>query len=79
MGKRKEAAFQKLTSEENLDSSKLSEIIGKYMFTEKKPLRDDVVNMMNIKPGLKERGISAERITDKIYNFVSTFINGIVS
>nr|WP_298658482.1 type I restriction endonuclease subunit R [uncultured Flavobacterium sp.] len=77
--KEKEAAFQKLTSEENLDSSKLSEIIGKYMFTEKKPLRDDVVNMMNIKPGLKERGISAERITDKIYNFVSTFINGIVS
>ncbi len=75
----KEAAFQKLTTEENLDASKLSEIIGKYMFTEKKPLRDDVVNMMTIKPGLKERGISAERITDKIYNFVSTFINGIVS
>lgn len=70
-------ALNKITVEENLDAKKLEEIIGKYMFTEKKPLRDDVVAMMKTKPGLKERGITAERITDKIYNFVNTFISGI--
>ncbi|TDE43192.1 type I restriction endonuclease subunit R [Flavobacterium rhamnosiphilum] len=73
----KEIALNKITLEENLDAKKLEEIIGKYMFTEKKPLRDDVVGMMKTKPGLKERGITAERITDKIYNFVNTFISGI--
>ena len=70
-------ALNKITVEENLDAKKLEEIIGKYMFTEKKPLRDDVVAMMITKPGLKERGITAERVTDKIYNFVNTFISGI--
>lgn len=70
-------ALNRITVEENLDSQKLEEVIGKYMFTEKKPLRDDVVAMMKIKPGLKERGIIAERVTDKIYNFVNTFISGI--
>lgn len=73
----KEVALNKIVDEENLDPIKLEEIIGKYMFTEMKPLRDDVVGMMNTKPGLKERGITAERITDKIYNFVNTFISGI--
>lgn len=72
-------ALSKITAEENLDPKKLEEIIGKYMFTEKKPLRDDIVGMMKTKPGLKERGITAERITDKIYNFVNTFVSGIAS
>ena len=73
---RKEAMNQ-LSKEENLDKKQLQEVIGKYIFTEKKPLRDDVIGLMNERPALKERATVAERVTQKIMTFVETFINGI--
>jgi type I restriction enzyme R subunit len=60
-------ALEKLSREENLDSEKLQEVIGKYLFTEKKPLRDEIIGMMNKRPRLKERKTVAERVTDRIY------------
>ena len=71
-------ALEKLSKEENLDSKKLQEVIGNYLFTEKKPLRDEIIGMMNKRPSLKERKTVAERVTDKILGFVETFINGII-
>ncbi len=70
-------AIQNLSKEENLDAEKLQTLIGNYLFTEKKPLRDDIIDMMNKRPALKERKTVAERVTDKIIGFVETFINGI--
>ena len=75
--KEKQLAFEQLGKEENLDILKLERVIGDYIFTEKVPLRDDVVNMINEKPALKERRSTAERITDKIVSFIETFISGI--
>ena len=70
-------AIEKLSQEENLDAEKLQEVIGNYMFTEKKPLRDDIIGMMNNRPSLRERKTVAERVTSKIIGFVETFINGV--
>ncbi len=70
-------AIENLSKEENLDVEKLQEVIGNYLFTEKKPLRDEIIGMMNTRPSLKERKTVAERVTDKIIGFVETFINGI--
>jgi type I restriction enzyme R subunit len=75
--KESKLALDKLSSEENLDAEKLQDVIGNYMFTEKKPLRDDIIAMMNKRPNLKERKTVAERVTEKILGFVETFINGI--
>lgn len=75
---RKEA-LKKLSQEENLDENHLQEIIGKYLFTEKKPLRDDVIGMINTRPALKERASIAERVTEKILEFIETFINGVTN
>ena len=69
--------MNQLSKEENLDKKQLQEVIGKYIFTEKKPLRDDVIGLMNERPALKERATVAERVTQKIMTFVETFINGI--
>jgi type I restriction enzyme R subunit len=73
----RELAITRLSSDEDLDQEKLQEVIGKYLFTEKTPLRDDIVGMLNSRPALKQRKNIAERITDKIINFVDTFINGV--
>lgn len=70
-------AIEKLSEEEGLDAEKLQEVIGNYLFTEKEPLRDEVIGMMNKRPSLKERKTVAERVTEKILGFVETFINGI--
>ncbi|MNU48425.1 Type-1 restriction enzyme R protein [compost metagenome] len=70
-------ALEKLGKEENLDTEKLESTIGKFMFSGKIPLRDEIVGMMNERPGLKERGTIAERITNRILSFVETFISGI--
>jgi len=66
-----------LSREEDLDAQKLQGIIANYLFTEKKPLRDDIIATMNHKPKLTERGKLADRITDRILKFVETFISGI--
>ncbi len=71
-------ALDKLSREENLDSEKLQAVIGNYLFTEKKPLRDEIIGMLNERPSLKDRKTIAERITEKILGFVETFINGII-
>jgi len=55
---------------------KLTAVISEYLFTERKPLRDDIVNMLEVKPKILERKKITERIIGKIVAFVDTFING---
>jgi len=70
-------ALERLSQEENLNPEKLQEVIGNFLFTEKVPLRDEIIGIMNKRPALKERKTVAERVTDKILGFVEIFINGI--
>lgn len=69
-------ALKQLSLDENLDGEKLQKLIGNYLFTEKEPLRDDIIDIMNDRPSLKERKSVAERVLDKIKNYVDTFIEG---
>ncbi len=75
----RKAALDQLSQEENLDNAKFQEVVGKYLFTEKKPLRDDIISIMNKRPSLKERGSAAERVIRKMMDFVETFINGMTA
>ncbi|MEX2397842.1 MAG: hypothetical protein WD491_12475, partial [Balneolales bacterium] len=70
-------AFDALSAEEGLDAARLEEVIGEYLFTEKPPLRDDVIGMMNERPALKQRARAAERITRRMRGFVETFVSGV--
>ncbi|NDK56821.1 type I restriction endonuclease subunit R [Pontibacter fetidus] len=70
------AAFEKMSKEEQLDPVKLQAVLGNYLFTERTPLRDEVLGMLPAKPKLLERKPIAERITAKMLSFVETFISG---
>lgn len=70
-------AFNTLKSEEKLDGEKLQKIIGDYLFSQKEPLRDEVIDMMTEKPSLIQRKTTAGRIVSKIMEFVEVFINGV--
>ncbi len=75
VGERK-VAIENLSSEENLNQMALEQVIGNYLFTNKTPLRDEIIATMQQRPSLKERASTTERITNKIINFVETFISG---
>lgn len=75
----RQLAIEQLSKDENLDSGKIQKLIGDYLFTEKIPLRDDIIEALNQRPALKERGAIASRVTAKILAFIETFINGIAA
>lgn len=70
------AALTKLSEDEGMDFEKLQAIVNDILFTEKKPLRTDIMQALNSPPALKERTTLFERITKKITHYIETFIEG---
>ncbi len=70
-------AFKKLVQEENLSAEKTEKLIEDYLFAEREPLRDEILDLIEgEKPSLLQRKTIGERILKKIMVFVDTFING---
>ena len=69
-------AFDTLAEEEQLDAEGLREMVSNYLFTERAPLRDDVVQIMRVKPGILQRKAMVERIIGKVEGFVGAFYEG---
>jgi type I restriction enzyme R subunit len=70
-------AFNLLCKEENLSSVKVEKIIEDYLFAEREPLRDEVLELIQgTKPTILERKKVGDRILSKILRFVDTFISG---
>jgi len=72
----KKKAFKLLSTEEGLNYEGLVSTVSEYLFTQKEPMRDDVIGLLNKRPGLKERAGTSKRIISKIVGFVQTFIEG---
>ena len=71
------AAFQKLVAEENLKPAELQAVIENYLYSEREPLRDEIVNTLEEKPKLLERKTKVERVLGKIVTYVNTFFDGV--
>lgn len=72
-------AFEELVKKEKLSSEKTERLIEAYIFTGREPLRDEAIDLIEgAKPTLLKRKPTAERITNKIIEFVETFINGMM-
>lgn len=70
-------AYIKLCQEEQLDPDKITDIIGDYLFTERQPMSEDIVNALKTKPKILERKTIVERVTAKLMAFIETFIEGV--
>jgi type I restriction enzyme R subunit len=75
--RKQKEAFDQLCRDENISQEKVSHIIGEYLFTERKPLPETIIDLLETKPKLLERKSIVNRITDKILNYVDVFTNGI--
>ena len=70
-------AFQQLVTEENLSAEKTEKLIEDYLFAEREPLRDEVLELLEgEKPSLLQRKKLGDKILKRIIDFVETFING---
>ena len=74
------AAFKQLCDDENLSSEKVEKTIENYLFAEREPLRDEVLDLIKgTKPSILDRKKIGDRILNKILRFVETFINGMTA
>jgi type I restriction enzyme, R subunit len=72
-------AINELCEKEGLQPDKVKAIIDNFLFTERTPLPDEIVEAMNTKPKLLERKKLVPRITDDILRFVEKYITGMPS
>lgn len=77
--KEQKQAFEKLVEEESLSKEKTEKLIEDYLFAEKEPLTDDLLDLIEgEKPGILQRKKRRDGILLRIKDFVETFINGMV-
>lgn len=70
-------AFDKLVKGENLNSVKTRKLIENYLFAEREPLRDELLDLIEgEQPSVLKRKEIGERLLKKVVDFVETFING---
>lgn len=70
-------AFNELVKSENLSIERTERLIENYLFAEREPLRDEVLDLIEgNKPTLLQRKKVGDGILKKIMDFVETFING---
>ncbi|MCZ2131378.1 MAG: type I restriction endonuclease subunit R, partial [Bacteroidia bacterium] len=73
-------AFNRLVKEENLSPDKTQTLIEDYLYAEREPLRDEILELLDgEKPSVLERKKTGDRILSKILGFVETFINGMTN
>lgn len=72
----RQKGFETIWKEEQLNPEGLQGIISDYLFTDRKPLKDDVIKLLQVQPKLLQRKTVGERIIGKIVSYVATFFNG---
>ncbi|ANH60863.1 type I restriction endonuclease subunit R [Dokdonia donghaensis] len=70
-------ALKELTKEESLHQDKVETIINDFLFTGKMATEDEVIEALDKQPSVLQRESIGNRITEKIKDFVKTFINGV--
>lgn len=75
LAKRK-AAMKRLTDEENLDTKKFDHLLSEYLYTQKLPIKEEVLGALNVRPKLLQQPIKAEEITNKLKEYVNVYIDG---
>lgn len=73
IGNEQKKALEILSKNDGLNIEKLQILIDEYIFTNRKPLGDDIIDTMEVKPKLLKRKKVITHITDKVLEFVDRF------
>jgi type I restriction enzyme R subunit len=70
-------ALQDLSTTESLKQQKVEDIINDFLFTGRMATEDEVIEALEKQPSVLQRETISNRITEKIKDFIKTFINGV--
>jgi type I restriction enzyme R subunit len=70
-----DTAFKKIVTEEGLKADKLDDVLQEYLFSNRQPLRNKVVEMLEVQPKLMERRTIVDRILSKLSSYIEVFVN----
>jgi type I restriction enzyme R subunit len=62
-----------LCTEEGLKRDEVEQMIAAYHFTQRPPLRDQIVSALDVKPKILDRKTIIERVTRKLLELITTF------
>lgn len=68
-------AFNKFVEDEKLNAEKLRKLTEDYIFTQRTPTKQEVVDVLENQPSIMQRAKVGETILSKFMNFVNTFFN----
>lgn len=77
MTEEKQNALMQIVREEDLDPEKLEKLIEDYIFTSRKPRREELANTLKQQPKVLERESIILRLSKKLTSFIETFIEGV--
>ena len=72
----KQAAFKKLCEDENIVPDKFVKVLQTYEFQNRLPRDGEIVEALSFKPKILDRKSILERVSDKIQDFINTFVEG---
>jgi len=70
-------AFETICQDEKLVPEKTEKVVSDYLYNGRKPLKDTIIGLLLEKPKLLQRKKVTKRVTDKIMDFIDTFIEGV--
>lgn len=73
MDNEKVNAFNKFVQEEKVNPDKLKKLIENYLFTQRTPKKEEVIQILEEQPSILQRATVGEIILNKFLNFVNTF------
>jgi type I restriction enzyme R subunit len=74
--KHKRKAFEQLCADENIQPAQFEKLLQTYVFANRLPRDQEIVEALSFKPKILERKSILERVADKIQIFINTFIEG---
>ena len=72
----KQAAFKKLCEDESIVPDKFVKVLQTYEFQNRLPRDGEIVEALSFKPKILDRKSILERVSDKIQDFINTFVEG---
>ena len=69
----REKGLVQLCKEEGLQRAEVEQMIAAYHFTQRPPLRDQIVSALEVKPKILDRKTIIERVTRKLLDLIATF------
>lgn len=66
-------AFNKFVQDENLNADKLKKLTEDYIFTQRTPTKQEVVDVLENQPSIMQRSSIGDIILSKFMNFINTF------